>query len=230
MSFSNKSSYDTFQLNNENSHTPFSLFGAFISHVNKLTILTKYLILFFSILFIVLISASFDIIQSIYPKDDVLMKDMFKLSIPIISNDRFLQFIFFYEKNLCCIFFFIFLLMLIVIPNENVLIKFFNFFVIFDRIGFSIFCTHNFFIIASFCVFYLDFKINITNIILTSFGQFILLTVFNVFLVCSFELPVRIVIKNILNRNITKEFKNNFISEGLYNQTGRTTLNEFKKE
>ena len=230
MSFSNKSSYDTFQLNNENSHTPFSLFGAFISHVNKLTILTKYLILFFSISFIVLISASFDIIQSIYPKDDVLIKDMFKLSIPIISNDRFLQFIFFYEKNLCCIFFFIFLLMLIVIPNENVLIKFLNFFVIFDRIGFSIFCTHNFFIIASFCVFYLDFKINITNIILTSFGQFILLTVFNVFLVCSFELPVRIVIKNILNRNITKEFKNNFISEGLYNQTGRTTLNEFKKE
>ena len=76
----------------------------------------------------------------------------------------------------------------------------------------------------------LDFKINITNIILTSFGQFMLLIVVNVLIVCSFELPLRILIKYKMNNKITEEFKDNFISEGLYNQTGRTTLNEFKKE
>ena len=231
MSLSHKSSYDTFQFNNEYSYMPFSLFGIIISHVNKLKIWIKAIILVLSLAFILLISSSFDIIQKVYPKDDVLIKEMFKLRIPLV-NEGFIKFIFFYEKNLCCIFFFIFLLMLIVFPNDSVLIKFFNlnFFVIFDRIGFSIFCTHNFFIIASFCVFYLDFKINITNIVLTSFGQFILFTVVNVLVVCSFELPLRILIKNLWNKNITEEFKNYYISEGLYNQTGRTTLNEFKKE
>ena len=232
MSFSHKSSYNTFQLNNEFPFMPFSLFGIIISHVNKIKTGIKYFIHIFSVCFIVLISASFDIIQKEYPKDDAFIKDKFKLRIPIIHNDGFLKFIFFYEKNLCCIFFFIFLLMLIVFPNDSILLKFFNlnFFVIFERIGFSIFCTHNFFIIASFCVFYLDFKINITNIILTSFGQFMLLIVVNVLIVCSFELPLRIFIKYKMNNKITEEFKDNFISEGLYNQTGRTTLNEFKKE
>ena len=234
MSLSHNSSYDTSQFDNENFYMPFSIFRGFISYLNNLKYKIKIGILLLSLAFIILISASFDLIQIVYPvylKDKPPIKKMFDLRIPNV-NDGFIKFVFLYEKNLCCIFFFIVLLMIIVFPADNVVIKFFNlnFFVLFDRIGFSIFCTHNFFVIASFCVFYLDFKINITNIVLTSFGQFILLTIVNVLVVCSFELPLRILIKNFMNKNMLNEFKNNFISEGLYNQTRRTTVNEYKKD
>ena len=233
-SLSHISSYDMPQFDNENINMPFSIFRDLISRVNNLKKEIKFIILGLFVVVMGLISSSFDLIQKIYPKQrspkDSPIKEMFELRIPKV-NDGFIKFIFLYEKNLCCIFFFIILLMIIVIPADNPLIKFFNlnFFVLFDRIGFSIFCTHNFFVIASFCVFYLDFKINVTNIVLTSFGQFILLTIVNVLVVCSFELPLRILIKNLMNKNIINEFKT-LGSEGLYNQTRRTTINENKKD
>ena len=120
--------------------------------------------------------------------------------------------------------------MLIVYPHDKNIINFLNLncFVFFDRISFSMFCTHNFIVIASFVVFYLDFKIILTNIILTSFGLFILLIILNALIVCSFELPVRIIIKSCMNKNIKTKFKSSFIFDNSINQTRRTTTNDYK--
>ena len=233
MGLSHNSTYETFTKEN---NMPFPLFKFIILKLNNISFLAKRSILLCSLAFIILISFSFNIFQK-YCEDDDYGKDIneninenFRLKLPKINDYISIKFIFLYEKNLCCIFFFIFLLMLIVYPHDKSIINFLNLncFVFFDRISFSMFCTHNFFVIASFVVFYLDFKIILTNIILTSFGLFILLIIFNALIVCSFELPVRIIIKSCMNKNITTKFKSSFIFDSSINQTRRTTTNDYK--
>ena len=154
------------------------------------------------------------------------------IKIPNIGENSLIRFIFLYEKNLCGIFFFIFLMMFIVLPSENFINfinKFCNLncFTFFDRISFSSFCTFNFFVYAAFCVFYLDFKLMITSIILNSIGIFLLLLIINIAIVCIFELPIRMIIKSYMNKNLINEFKTNtnFNSAGLYSQTRQSTIN-----
>ena len=61
----------------------------------------------------------------------------------------------------------------------------------------------------------------ITSIILNSIGIFLLLLIINIFIVCIFELPIRMIIKSYMNKNLINEFKtnSNFNSAGLYSQT-----------
>ena len=148
-----------------------------------------------------------------------------KIIIPKLSESG-IKFIFLFEKNLCCIFFFLFLLMFIVYPSEKFLIKLCNYncFVLLDRISFSSFCTFNFLIQASFCYFYLDFKIMLTNFFLNTLGIFILLIILNVAFVSIFELPLRVVIKSWMNKGFIKEFKTYYNTGGSFSLSSRTTL------
>ena len=229
---SNNSSNDSFSMNNENIHLfllPFSFCKKIISFLNNIKYYLKWIILCLSLVFIFLMSCTFYIIQEVHETTeecDKYIKDEFKLRIPKL-NEPWIKFIFLYEKNLCCIFFFVFLLMFIVLSNNNFIIKFCNLncFVIFERISFSTFCTYNFLVYMAFCVFYLDFKLTHINIILTTFGLFILLIIVNIFIVCSFELPFRIIIKSFMNKNLTKEFKKDNISGGLLAPSIRSTIN-----
>ena len=231
---SHNSSYDSSStMNNDNNYLsclPFYYFcKKFVSFLNKINIYIKWLILGLSCFFIVLMSFTFYIIQECHDTTeefDEYIKDDFKLKIPKL-NEPWIKFIFLYEKNLCCIFYFVFLLMFIVLPHNNLFIKFCNLncFVFFERISFSIFCTYNFFVYMAFCVFYLDFKVTTMNIFLTTFGLFILLVIVNIYIVCTFELPFRIIIKSYMNKNLAKEFKKDIIPGGLLSPSMRTTIN-----
>ena len=223
--------------NNENSYInlyPFSFFKNWILNLNKMTICLKRTILLISIIFIILISSSFQLIQIIQGKTQYdeefenIYKDELKEFRIIIPNicDSIIKFIFLYEKNICCIFFFIFLIMFILYPSDNNFIKVCNLncFILFDRISFSAYCTINFIIYSNFCCFYLDFKIMMTNIFLNSLGVFILLTILNTFFVCIFELPLRILIKNYMNKYLTEELRMNFNSCGLLSLSARSSI------
>ena len=232
---SHNTSYDSFSsTNNENNYLsclPFYYFcKKIISILNKIKIYIKWLIIALSCAFIVLMSFTFYIIQECHEKTeefDEHINDDFKLKIPKL-NEPWIKFIFLYEKNLCCIFYFIFLLMFISLPHNNLIIKFcdLNCFIFFERISFSIFCTYNFFVYMAFCVFYLDFKVTTINIFLTTVGLFILITIVNIYIVCTFELPFRIIIKSFMNRNLAKEFKKDIIPGGLLSPSMRTTIND----
>ena len=236
-SHSSNSNSDMSFSNNENSYInlyPFSFFKNWILNLNKMTICLKRTILLISIIFIVLISSSFQLIQIIQGKTQYdeefenIYKDELKEFRIIIPNicDSIIKFIFLYEKNICCIFFFIFLIMFILYPSDNNFIKFCNLncFILFDRISFSAYCTINFIIYSNFCCFYLDFKIMMTNIFLNSLGVFILLTILNTFFVCIFELPLRILIKNYMNKYLTEELRMNFNSCGLLSLSARSSI------
>ena len=229
----NSSSYESFSSNNDNSYNnymPFYFCKKIISALNKLSFLIKSLILFFSTISVIIISLSFYFMQK-------PLKDSYSNEIPMeelneqawITIPKFkdlgVRFIFLYEKNFCCIFFFIFLMILIVFPSDNIFMKILNLncFALFDRISFSTFCTFNFFVYSSFCSFYLDFKIMMTNIVLNSIGIFILLLILNIFFVSIFELPLRILIKSLMNRKLVENFRNNYISGSLLGSSRRTT-------
>ena len=204
---------------------PFSFCNDFIMALHKIKFYIKRIILWVSIFFIFLISCSFYFIQKNCPyKNDEENICLEKINKPII------KFIFLYEKNLCCIFFFISVLIFIVYPSNTNLIKFsqINFFIIFERISFSYFCSFSYLTYATFCVFYLDIKINYINVFLNSLGLFMLFTGINIIIVVLFELPIRMLIKSLMNKNVEKEFKISFASGGLLSQSQSNRITSIK--
>ena len=118
--------------------------------------------------------------------------------------------------------------MVIVYPSNSIFIKFcsLNFFILFDRINFSFYCSFSFFVNMAFCVFYLDFRLKYTSVILNSVGIFILIIIINILIVSTIELPFRILIKSFMNKNTKENFKMNFTSGGLLSQSQRSTLSK----
>jgi hypothetical protein len=182
---------------------PFSFCNDIIMFLNKIKFWKKRTLLLISFSFIVLISNSFYFIQFLFNENKE-----YKIELPCVNN-RIVKFIFLYEKNLCCVFFFILLMTFIVYPNNKNIIKFsnLNFFNIFDRINFSFFCSYSYFVYAAFCVFHVDLKINYINIFLNSLGFFMIIIIINVFIVCIFELPIRMLIKSFMNRTVEEDFR-----------------------
>ena len=231
---SNSSSFDNVSSNsniNLLNIMPFSFCNDFVMGLNKLKFWIKRTILWISLIFITLLSFNFDMIQLYYSKnkinneDKIINRKIKKVENPYLDS-KFLQLIFLYEKNICGIFFFIFLLMLIVYPSKTNIIKFsqLNIFILFDRINFSFYCSYNFFVSAAFCVFYVEFKITLINILLISFGLLIILIIVDVVLVSMVELPLRMIIKTQMNKNTDKEFRITFSSMELLSPSSRSTV------
>ena len=197
---------------------PFSFCNDIIMYLYKLKFCIKRMIVLICLAFMLLISFSFYIIQQNINKSKNSLCDC--LNRPII------KYIFLYEKNACGIFFFIFLLMFIVYPPDKNLVKFskLNFFILFDRINFSFYCTYSYLIYAAFCVFYIEFKITYINVFLNSLGLFIFVVFINLFVVSSFELPLRMIIKSQMNKNVDIEFRTSFDNGGLISQSNRNTI------
>ena len=215
------SSFDSSEnsINNLLEKLPFSFCIDIIMALNKLKFYIKRIIFFICLLFIFLLSTTFYLLQK-YKKADMepyLKNSPIKEIKKLCLNHKTIKFLFLYEKNLCCIFFFILILIFIVYPSNTSLVKFsqLNFFIIFDRISFSFYCTYFFLVYSAFCVFYVEFKITHINVFLHSLGLFIIIITINIFFVCIFELPIRMMIKSLMNKNVDKEFRMSFASGGL---------------
>ena len=230
---SQNSSYDGISSSSYNSNNnllnllPFSFCNSFIMALHNLKFYIKRIILCFCLLGIFLMSITFYLIQKYFPDNNEKLsinRKIKKLKYPEISG-TIIKYIFLYEKNACGIFFFILLLMFIVYPQNSNLVKFsqLKFFILFDRINFSFYCTYSFLVYAAFCIFYVEFKINFINVFLNSLGIFILSIVINVIIVCIFELPIRMYIKTQMNKNTEKDFKMNLATMELLSPSNRIT-------
>ena len=202
---SQSSGFDSNSNNKLLKELSFSFCNDFIMAINRLKFWIKRTIFWICFIVIVLLSFSFYIIQ---------------------SEKGYIKFIFLYEKNICGFFFFIFLLMIIVYPSKTNIIKFsqLNIFILFDRINFSFFCSYSFFVSAAFCVFYVEFKITLINMLLNSLGFFIILILFNTLLVSISELPLRMLIKTEMNRNTDKEFRTTYTAIETILPSNRATV------
>ena len=221
---SSNTSYEGLLTSNESQNNilldllPFSFCNDFIMILHNLKFWLKRTILFICLFFIFLVSCSFYIIQETLKYNNKEEGVRPEITIfPICVNNPIIKFIFLYEKNVFGFFFFIALLMFIVYPPNNNLVKFsqLSFFILFDRINFSFFCTYSYIVYTAYCVFYLDFRITYINLFMNSLGLFILSTVINVFIVCTFELPFRMIIKSQMNKNVGNEFRMSFTAGGL---------------
>ena len=205
---SNLKANDSNVTNNLLNLLPFSFCNDIIMGLAKLKLYIKRIILLSCVVLIIFISFSFYIIQKILKSDS----DFFSIEIPKINEKKYIKYIFLFEKNICCLFFFIFLLIFIVYPNNNNFVQFssINFFIIFDRINFSFYCTYSYFVYAAFCLFYVDLKLSYINVFLYSLGLFMILIGINIIIVCIFELPIRMLIKTLMNKQVKKEFRMSF--------------------
>ena len=196
---------------------PFSFCNDFIMIFHNLKFWLKRTILIICLVIIFILSLSFHLIQEYLKsnREEGVRPDI--TIFPICVNHPLIKFIFLYEKNIFGFFFFIALLMFLVYPSNNIIVKFsqLNFFILFDRINFSFYCTYSYIVYTAYCVFYVDFTINYINLFLNSLGLFFLSTFINVLIVCTFELPLRMFIKSKMNKNIGNEFRMSFSSGGL---------------
>ena len=207
---------------------PFSFCNDFIMALNKIKFWIKRTILWISLFVIILLCFTFHIIQALEKEkksDRIIHEKIKEMKLPSLKKG-YIKFIFLYEKNICCFFFFIFLLMLIIYPSKTNIIKFsqLNIFILFERINFSFYCSYSFFVSAAFCVFYVEFKITMINMLLNSLGFFIILIFINIVLVSIFELPLRMLIKTQMNKKADLDFRKTFTSMELLLPSNRTTV------
>jgi hypothetical protein len=168
-----------------------------IISLNKIKLRYKRIILLLSILSIFLISSSFFFL-------------MLKLDSDFdIDMTNSLYYLFIYEKNFCGIFFFIFLIMFILYPkNTNIMqLSETNGFIILERISCCFFCSFKFLIYSQFCVFIIYIKISYTNLLLNTLGMFLIIFGFSLITTTLIELPLRQLIKSLMNKDFEKKFE-----------------------
>ena len=79
-------------------------------------------------------------------------------------------------------------------------------FIVLERISFSFYLCFVYLIYAQFCVFVMDMPISYPNLTFNITGMFFIIFVFSLLNTALFELPVRQLIKYIMNRNLESSF------------------------
>ena len=130
----------------------------------------------------------------------------------IIEKDNtkdWLYYFFLFEKNLNGIFFFVFLIIYIVYPKSKNIMKLAETqgFILLERISFSFFCSFVYIIYAQFSIFIINVQISHLDIYLNALGMFSIICAVSILITTSFELPLRQLIKFIMNRNIENKIK-----------------------
>ena len=188
---------------------PFSFCKIIINNIGKLKFWIKRTLCLLSLLCLFFISASFNILQITEEKnrnENNNEKSIYTLE---IKDNNLIKFIFIFEKNISGLFFFVFLLMFITYPKNTNIIQLADLktFIIIERISFCFFCSFNYLIYAEFCVFIVQFKITYLNVALNAIGMFLLIFIFSLSCNIIFELPLRILIKSLMNKNLVHRIK-----------------------
>lgn len=186
-------------------HLPFEFCNNFIIYVNKIKFIYKRIILLLSFLIIII----FSIISynNMKQNADYGKTEFFDLIIGY--NKQSFYYFFLFEKNLNGIFFFIFLIMYIVYPKSKNIMKLAETqgFILLERISFSFFCSFVYIIYAQFSIFIINVQISHLDIYLNALGMFSIICAVSILITTSFELPLRQLIKFIMNRNIENKIK-----------------------
>ena len=179
---------------------PYDFFKKIITSLNGLKFCIKRGILLTCVALIFINAYSFNLIQgkSLSYDEDV--------NFPKIEG--IVKFIFFYEKNLSGIFFFIFLLMYIIYPKNTYIMKIAesSTFIIVERISFCFFNSFSYLIYSQFSFFIISIQMSYSNLLYNTIGMFFIIFVFSLLNTALIELPVRQLIKYLMNKNLEKNF------------------------
>ena len=120
----------------------------------------------------------------------------------------FVKFLFFYEKNISGLLFFIFLSMYIIYPKNTYIMKIAesSTFIIIERISFCFLTSFNYLIYAQFCVFLISIQMTYSNLVFNTIGMFFIIFIFSLMNTALFELPMRQLIKYLMNRKLEDKF------------------------
>ena len=181
-------------------YLPFEFCKIIITKLSKLKFIVKRIILIGCIILLLIISLSYNLIQRKNISPDYPIK--------LEKIRGIIKFLFYYEKNLSGIFFFIFLMAYIVYPKNTYIknISSSTIFIVLERISFSFYLCFVYLIYAQFCVFVMDMPISYPNLTFNITGMFFIIFVFSLLNTALFELPVRQLIKYIMNRNLESSF------------------------
>jgi hypothetical protein len=190
-------------------HLPFELCNNIIVYVNKLKFLYKRIILILSCVFLIIIS----FISYLGIMDSINYDKYGKYTYIIDNNQKTLLYYFFlFEKNLNGIFFFIILTIYIVYPKNKNIIKLAETqgFIILERISFSFYCCFVYVIYAQFSIFIIYFQLSYLNIFLNTLGMFLIICSVSILNTTVFELPLRQLIKSLMNKDIEMKLENKY--------------------
>ena len=188
-------------------HLPFEFCNYIIIFINKLKFMYKRIILLISFSIIILLSYISFIFMS---KNAEYGEEGQKIFIIEEDNTKdWLYYFFLFEKNLNGIFFFVFLIIYIVYPKSKNIMKLAETqgFILLERISFSFFCSFVYIIYAQFSIFIINVQISHLDIYLNALGMFSIICAVSILITTSFELPLRQLIKFIMNRNIENKIK-----------------------
>ena len=204
----------------ENIILPYQFCKKIITYLNSLHFYLKRAILLICIFILLIISMSFTLLEG---KNFTSREEK---DIELVKITGIVKFLFFYEKNLCGIFFFIFLIMYIVYPKNSYIIKISSatMFLILERISFAFYISFCYLIYAQFCVFIISMQMSYSNLFFNTVGMFFIVFVFSLLSTALFELPIRMLVKYIMNRNL----ENNFIY--YYNKYHSNTSSSFSSD
>ena len=204
----------------ENIILPYQFCKKIITYLNSLHFYLKRAILLICIFILLIISMSFTLLEG---KNFTSREEK---DIELVKITGIVKFLFFYEKNLCGIFFFIFLIMYIVYPKNSYIIKISSatMFLILERISFAFYISFCYLIYAQFCVFIISMQMSYSNLFFNTVGMFFIIFVFSLLSTALFELPIRMLVKYIMNRNL----ENNFAY--YYNKYHSNTSSPFSSE
>ena len=183
---------------------PFEFCKKFITLLNGFKFCVKRIILLSCIFLIFLNASSFFIIEG--------NKISYSDNIDFPKIEGFVKFLFFYEKNISGIFFFILLIMYILYPKSTYIMKIAESttFIVVERISFCFFISFNYLIYAQFCVFIMSIQMSYSNLVFNTVGMFFIIFIFSLLNTALFELPVRQLIKYLMNKNLEEKFRHFF--------------------
>ena len=204
--YSNKNKNKIFPM-----HLPFEFCKIIIIFINKLKFIYKRIIFILSFFIIFLLSgiSYFEMNKNADYGENI--KNPFYL-IENYNDKKPFYYFFLYEKNLNGIFFFIILIMYIVYPKSKNIMKLAETqgFILIERISFSFFCSFVYIIYAQFSIFIINIQISHLDIYLNTLGIFSIICTASILITTTFELPLRQLIKFIMNRNIENRIKNSY--------------------
>ena len=181
---------------------PFQFCKNVIIKINSLKLYIKRIILWLCVILLFLIASSFSILEGRYLKYEKIIN--------LADVAGFIKFLFFYEKNLAGIFYFISLLMYICYPKSTYVYKISNsvIFILNERVSYCFFCSFSYLVHSQFCIFIMNMQLSFENILFNTVGIYVITFGFSLITTALLELPMRLIIKDCMNKNLEKRFFN----------------------
>jgi hypothetical protein len=175
-------------------YEPMEFCSNFILTLRKSKTITKFLLLFiyFALSILIIIITNFLFYKYI--------SEISESDININKYSHKLMIIYYWDKLLNVFLFSFFILLISVIQKKFLLIKILksNFFILVSRTGFVVTCAYQSMTFIFFCLFQLRIKNAFFIIFYVAIGFYILIIIFSFIITIFFELPLRIIIKNIV--------------------------------